>query len=260
MRRAPRELQAVRAANGEVVWRASLDAELIAAPALQADIIFLLIKPDQLRALANVGRIRDLAARNRAHGFRRDAGGGCEGSDRRERQSSAPLCRERRSSGVGARTDWRAGPRRCPVIVSSWARPTTIFYALDSADGTSGLPIACRGRCGRSGCRRAIRVRRVARQPAARAASWKRQSGVEAATSRLEHRAAVNVRRHRARHRQQSHSDHIQCHDWSTHRQRLSGRRPPGHASGRSHTRAISSCLDRRDSRRARASVFDRQG
>ena len=47
----PLELQAVRAASGEVVWRASLDAELIAAPALQADIIFLLTKPDQLRAL-----------------------------------------------------------------------------------------------------------------------------------------------------------------------------------------------------------------
>ena len=45
------ELQAVRSATGDPIWRSSLDAELLAAPTLQADTILVLLKPDQLRAL-----------------------------------------------------------------------------------------------------------------------------------------------------------------------------------------------------------------
>jgi outer membrane protein assembly factor BamB len=45
------ELQAVRAATGDLIWRTPLDAELIAPPALQGSTLALLAKPDQLRAL-----------------------------------------------------------------------------------------------------------------------------------------------------------------------------------------------------------------
>jgi eukaryotic-like serine/threonine-protein kinase len=45
------EVQAVRASSGDIVWRTTFDAELIAAPALQGDRIVLLSKADQLRAL-----------------------------------------------------------------------------------------------------------------------------------------------------------------------------------------------------------------
>ena len=45
------EVQAVDAAHGDRLWRVSLDAELMTAPALQGDSIVLLLKPDQLIAL-----------------------------------------------------------------------------------------------------------------------------------------------------------------------------------------------------------------
>ena len=45
------EFQAVRASSGEVIWKSSVDGELLAAPALQGNSIVLLIKPNQLRSL-----------------------------------------------------------------------------------------------------------------------------------------------------------------------------------------------------------------
>ena len=44
-------IQAVRSSSGALIWRTALDAELITAPAAQADRIFLLAKPNQLLAL-----------------------------------------------------------------------------------------------------------------------------------------------------------------------------------------------------------------
>lgn len=45
------ELLALRAASGELLWRISLDVEVMVAPALQGTAIVVLLKPDQLRAL-----------------------------------------------------------------------------------------------------------------------------------------------------------------------------------------------------------------
>jgi eukaryotic-like serine/threonine-protein kinase len=45
------ELLALRAVSGEPIWRVTLDAELLVAPALQGTTIVVLLKPDQLRAL-----------------------------------------------------------------------------------------------------------------------------------------------------------------------------------------------------------------
>jgi len=45
------EFQAVDVSSGTLLWRTPLDAELVAAPALQGDVIFVLAKPNQLLAL-----------------------------------------------------------------------------------------------------------------------------------------------------------------------------------------------------------------
>ena len=45
------ELFALRAASGEPLWHVSLDAKLMVAPALQGDMVVVLLEPDQLRAL-----------------------------------------------------------------------------------------------------------------------------------------------------------------------------------------------------------------
>jgi outer membrane protein assembly factor BamB len=45
------ELFALRAASGDRLWRVSLDAELMVAPALQGTTVVVLLKPDQLRAM-----------------------------------------------------------------------------------------------------------------------------------------------------------------------------------------------------------------
>jgi outer membrane protein assembly factor BamB len=45
------EFQAVNASSGVLVWQTPLDAEPVAAPALQGDTIFVLAKPNQLLAL-----------------------------------------------------------------------------------------------------------------------------------------------------------------------------------------------------------------
>jgi len=44
-------IQALRASSGSLVWRTALTAELMTAPAIEGDLIFLLTKPDQLLAL-----------------------------------------------------------------------------------------------------------------------------------------------------------------------------------------------------------------
>jgi outer membrane protein assembly factor BamB len=46
-----REVVAVRATNGESIWKSSLDADVMAAPALQGGALVVLTMPDQLRAL-----------------------------------------------------------------------------------------------------------------------------------------------------------------------------------------------------------------
>ena len=46
-----REVGAVKATTGDIVWRASLDGETMAAPVLQGETLFLLTMPDQLRAV-----------------------------------------------------------------------------------------------------------------------------------------------------------------------------------------------------------------
>jgi len=46
-----RELIALRAATGDPLWRVTLDADLMVAPALQGNTVVVLLKPDQLRAL-----------------------------------------------------------------------------------------------------------------------------------------------------------------------------------------------------------------
>jgi outer membrane protein assembly factor BamB len=46
-----RELQAVSAESGDLLWRASLDAELTTAPVVQGDSVFAHVKPGQLIAL-----------------------------------------------------------------------------------------------------------------------------------------------------------------------------------------------------------------
>ena len=45
------ELLALDAASGDPLWRVNLDAELMVAPALQGNMIVVLLKPDQLRAV-----------------------------------------------------------------------------------------------------------------------------------------------------------------------------------------------------------------
>jgi outer membrane protein assembly factor BamB len=44
-------LQAIRTTNGERIWQASLDAELLATPVMHGGVIALLLKPDQLQAV-----------------------------------------------------------------------------------------------------------------------------------------------------------------------------------------------------------------
>ena len=46
-----REVMALRAATGGPLWRVSLDADLMVAPALQGDFVVVLLKPDQLRSV-----------------------------------------------------------------------------------------------------------------------------------------------------------------------------------------------------------------
>jgi len=46
-----REVMALRAATGDPLWRVSLDADLMGAPALQGDSVVVLLKPDQLRSV-----------------------------------------------------------------------------------------------------------------------------------------------------------------------------------------------------------------
>ena len=140
----PRELQAVRAASGEVVWRVSLDAELIAAPALQTDIIFLLTKPDQLRALRTLDGSeiwqRAIGPHSGEPTMTADAKGLIVSSGSRVRRfavSDGQLEWERELSGVLGRATL-SGDR---VFVGS---TDNHLYALESATGR----LAYRSRAG----------------------------------------------------------------------------------------------------------------
>ncbi len=134
------ELQAVRAATGDLVWRSGIDAELIAAPIQQDDTIVLLVKPDELRALrkadgSEVWR-RAVGEQLTSPTLTADSGGVVVASGSRLRRfalnDGRPLW-ERELSGVLGRPSL-AGDR---IFVGS---TDNHLYALDTANGRLAWP------------------------------------------------------------------------------------------------------------------------
>ena len=97
----PGEFQAMRRRAGELGWTVSLDAESLGAPVLQGDLILLLVKPDQLRALrasdgSEIWR-RTIGAEGSSTTLATDTSGIVVG----KRQSPEEICLERRSADLG---------------------------------------------------------------------------------------------------------------------------------------------------------------
>jgi outer membrane protein assembly factor BamB len=129
------ELLALHAASGDPLWRVNLDAELMVAPALQGDMVVVLLKPDQLRAVrlsdGSEAWRRAIPVPSAAPSMGADATGVVVASGNRVSRftsSDGQLVWERELGG-SLSTPFIAGDR---VFVGS---TDNYLYALDSGSG-----------------------------------------------------------------------------------------------------------------------------
>ena len=218
------QFQAVGAERGDLLWRTSLDAELMTGPVLQGDSIVVHIKPGQLIAL----RTADGSEKWRTT-IEERAGSPAMAADATGVVVSSGARLSRFATGNGE-LEWTrelAGVLGRPVVAGDWVfvgSTDNYLYAIEVTTGRVAWRYACGWRCRRSRCGRSLRLLRLARQPAARASSGKRQPAMEAVAVDSHDCAALDLWRSRSRDRQQANAVHVQrCHR-TTHCQLLSAR------------------------------------